>query len=157
MKKIFALSAIIAVISAPAIAVQKCVALNSRTTCSIATANAGYYEWSLNCITAKTSVVVSGVGVCSHVQGRKMGEVLSSLGSTELGTNTNPNVCIQGDAKYCWCRMVSPAVSQWVHYAVGYPTEAACMYNCTNDCANAIISDDAVTSTAMFSTSTFSD
>lgn len=155
MKKIFALSAIIAVISAPAIAVQKCVALGRTTTCTAGITRPGNYEWSLSCTTDRTSVTVSGIGICSSVSGTA-GEVRSTLKSTGISTATNPNTCVMGDAVHCWCRMVSPAVSQWVYSGLEDLTESNCIYNCASNCAY-YIANESILTTAMFSTSTFSD
>ena len=154
MKNIVMLSAILAVVSVPAAAVQKCVALGSRTTCTapggLSRPPTGKADWSLTCTTNSTSVPVSGIGVCAAERGQPSSPVDSLIISTCFSTGQCP---AEGEAVNCWCRMLSPALSQWVHSGVKYRSEAQCMYGCAAACYQYIINEQ-ILRTALFSTST---
>ena len=155
MKNIVMLSAILAVVSVPAAAVQKCVALGSGTTAcagGLSRPPTGKLDWSLTCTTNSKSVAVSGIGVCSSVSGRTNSPV-SSLASTCISSSSCP---VSGDAVYCYCRMVSPALSQWVAIELAFNSESLCLQNCAATCYQYLIDDQSVR-TALFSTSTLSD
>ena len=102
----------------PAVAVTKCVKLTSSTTCSNYS-NSGS-NWSATC----GDVPIQGVAFCGSQNG-------GSVGATTDAVTTSRNA---DDNKYCWCKMVSPAVSRWVFYnastSVGY-----CVYSCASACA----------------------
>ena len=156
MKNIVMLSAILAVVSVPAAAVQKCVALGSGTTCEapggLSRPPTGKADWSLTCRTNSTSVTVKGIGVCSPVSGTTSSPVDSLTTSTCISSSS----CPAGDAVYCYCRMVSPALSQWVALQMAFASESTCLQNCASTCYQSLIDDRAVR-TALFSTSTLSD
>ena len=156
MKNIVMLSAILAVVSVPAAAVQKCVALGSGTTCEapggLSRPPTGKADWSLTCTTSGKSVAVSGIGVCSSV----MGTTSSPVSSLTTSTCISSSSCQSGDAVYCYCRMVSPALSQWVGLQMAFASESTCLQNCASTCYQYLIDDRAVR-TALFSTSTLSD
>ncbi len=156
MKNILILTAIGAIITAPAIAVQKCVALNNNTSCKVGKgATYGYADWTLTCTTGTTTVPISGIGVCSNQAGNAA--ILSTtLEYTAISNATDPNQCYTGDARYCWCRMLSPAVSQWVYSGLEMNTESDCLYKCARECQTYIV-NEAVLRRAMFYTSTLSD
>ena len=158
MKNIVMLSAILAVVSVPAAAVQKCVALGSRTTCTapggLSQAPTGQTDWELTCTTNRESVTVSGIGVCSSVSGTTSSPVDSLTTSTCFSTGQCP--ATGGDALYCYCRMLSPALSQWVAIQMSYASESECLYNCAATCYLNLI-DEQDFRTALFSTSTLSD
>lgn len=131
MKKLLTITATCALISAPAIAVQKCVAYDrSSTDCSGPTGTAllGKTEWSATCTTNGTSISIVGVGQCSSTSG----SVSSPKYNTALSTTATAD-----DNKYCHCRIISPFVSNWV-WASTFDTLGACNYACANSCANAI-------------------
>ena len=157
MKNIVMLSAILAVVSVPAAAVQKCVALGSRTTCEaprgLSESPTGKADWSLTCTTNRESVTVKGIGVCSSVSGRTASPVDSLITSTCISSSSCP---LSGDAVYCYCRMVSPALSQWVAIELAFNSESLCLQNCAATRYQYLIDDRAVR-TALFSTSTLSD
>ena len=159
MKNIVMLSAILAVVSVPAAAVQKCVALGSRTTCEaprgLSQSPTGKADWSLTCTTNGTSVAVSGIGICSSVRGTTSSPV--SSGNLTTTTCISAGSCpASGDAVYCYCRMVSPALSQWVAIQMAFASESTCLQNCASTCYQHLI-DDRTVRTALFSTSTLSD
>ena len=157
MKNIVMLSAILAVVSVPAAAVQKCVALGSGTTAcagpgGLSRPPTGKLDWSLTCTTNRESVTVKGIGVCSPVSGRTNSPVSSLASSTCISSSS----CPSGDAVYCYCRMVSPALSQWVAIELAFNSESLCLQNCAATCYQYLIDDQSVR-TALFSTSTLSD
>ena len=154
MKNIVMLSVILAVVSVPAAAVQKCVALGSGTTCAatggLSRPPTGKADWELTCRTNSTSVAVHGIGVCAATDGTTSSPVDSLYTSKCFSTGSCP---ASGDAVICWCRMLSPALSQWVYSGLHYRSEAQCMYNCAADCYQYIINEQ-ILRTALFSTST---
>ena len=156
MKNIVMLSAILAVVSVPAAAVQKCVALGSRTTCEapgrLSRPPTRLADWELTCTTNRESVTVKGIGVCAAMRG-EAGELKNSLDITTCSSATG---CPADLAVNCWCRMLSPALSQWMHSGLTHTTEYDCMYNCAAECYQYIINEQ-ILRTALFSTSTLSD
>ncbi len=157
MKNIVMLSAILAVVSVPAAAVQKCVALGSGTTCAapggLSRPPTRLADWKLTCTTNRESVTVKGIGVCAATRG-EAGALEDSLDITlcSSATGCGPD----GLALNCWCRMLSPAVSQWMHSGLSHTTEYDCMRNCAAECYQYIINEQ-ILRTALFSTSTLSD
>ena len=154
MKNIVMLSAILAVVSVPAAAVQKCVALGSRTTCTapggLSRPPTGKADWSLTCRTNSTSVTVNGIGVCAG----QVGNTTTPLDSLTISTCFSTGSCpAEGEAVNCWCRMLSPAVSQWMHSGLSHTTEYDCMRDCAAECYQYIINEQ-ILRTALFSTST---
>ena len=103
-------------------AVTKCVALNSSTTCTIDDYER-HTDWASTCTTYGVSTPVSGIGICSSTDGGSGYQT-----ATELDTSNTPD-----DNKYCWCRMISPAVSRWVYSAA--PANIYCARTCANNCA----------------------
>ncbi len=129
MKKHLIIAGIICVASIPsAYAVTKCVKLSSSTTCSYV--NPGNYvvDWTSNCKSSGTSVAISGISQCSSTSGSSTGQKATSL---EISGGT--------DDKYCWCKMVSPAVSTWV-FDNGLGSAANCAINCAYACAGDVAS-----------------
>ena len=157
MKNIVMLSAILAVVSVPAAAVQKCVALGRGTTCTapggLSRPPTGKADWSLTCTTNRESVTVKGIGVCAAMRG-EAGALENSLNITTCSSATGcpPD----GLAVNCWCRMLSPALSQWVHSGLSYTSEFQCVNQCASTCYQYLIDKQAYRN-ALFSTSTLSD
>ena len=153
MKNIVMLSAILAVVSVPAAAVQKCVALGRGTTCTatgeLSRPPTGIADWKLTCRTRGTSVTVNGIGVCAASSGTTSSPVDSLNTTACFSTGQCP---ASGDAVNCWCRMLSPALSQWMHSGLAHTTEYDCMYNCAAECYQYIINEQ-ILRTALFSTS----
>ena len=148
MKNIVMLSAILAVVSVPAAAVQKCVALGSGTTCAATGKHSrpptGKADRALPFTPSGTPVTV------------EMGTTSSPVDSLTTSTCLTGQCPAEGNAKYCYCRMVSPALSQWVGLQMGFASESTCLQNCASTCHQYLIDDRAVR-TALFSTSTLSD
>ena len=108
--------------SQPAMAVTKCVALNSSTTCTIDDSQYQYHtDWASTCTTYGVSTPISGIGICSSTQGS------GYQTATELDTSSTSD-----DNKYCWCRMISPAVSRWVFSSS--PPNSSCDRYCAEYC-----------------------
>ena len=121
MKKHLIIAGIICVASIPpAYAVTKCVKLTSSTTCT--NPSDSYYQsnWSAIC----GGIEIQGVGFCGSQDGGSTGTK-----SENVTTNTGSD-----DNKYCWCKMVSPAVSSWV-FLGSKPTAGLCAIGCANECA----------------------
>ena len=114
----------------PAAAVTKCVKLTSSTTCSNSSHSGS--NWSVTC----DGVPVEGVGFCVSQVGNAIGAAATAV-TVSLSSDDN---------KYCWCKMVSPAVSRWI-YATTFSSR--CADNCTNYCANVAKSNTSFKS-AMF-------
>ena len=122
----------------PAYAVTKCVKLSSSTTCSYVNPGTYVVDWTSNCTSSGTSVAISGISQCSSTSGSSVGQKATSL---EISGGT--------DDKYCWCKMVSTAVSSWVFFN-GYGSASNCAYVCASACASPAANNAAFRS-ALFS------
>ena len=123
LKIILAGAMLCAITTTGAHAVTKCVALNSSTTCTIDDYER-HTDWASTCTTYGVSTPVSGIGICSSTDGGSGYQT-----ATELDTSNTPD-----DNKYCWCRMISPAVSRWGY--IGPITSASsCAQYCAYYCA----------------------
>ena len=111
-----------AAIIPPAFAVTKCVKLSSSTTCSFVEPGYNVVDWTSNCTTSGTSIAIRGISQCSSTSGSSIGQTATAL---EISGGT--------DDKYCWCKMVSPAVSSWVYNNV--LGTSYCGYRCAYSCA----------------------
>ena len=156
MKNIVMLSAILAVVSVPAAAVQKCVALGRGTTCTapgkLSNPPTGKADWELTCTTNRESVTVKGIGVCAGQVGNP-----TPLDSLTISTCFSTGQCpAEGEAVNCWCRMVSPALSQWVYSGMRYRSESECVNQCAPTCYQYLI-DKQELRNRLFGTSTLSD
>ena len=119
-------------------AVTKCVALNSSTTC--ATDYTQYQkrtDWAATCTTNGVSTPISGIGICSTTRG------------SDYQTATLLYTSSTSDANnYCWCRMISPAVSRWVFNSL-HSTAGDCAHACALLCAD-IVRTSAAFRSALF-------
>ncbi len=104
----------------PAAAVTKCVKLNSSTTCSAYSGIANQSNWSATC-----GVSIQGVAFCGSQNG-------GSTGATTGAVTTSSTI---DNNKYCWCKMVSPAVSRWVFYG-DRESASNCVSICARICAS---------------------
>lgn len=139
--KILTFIGLASVLTGSADAVQKCVSLTSSTTCT-KTSVVGYAGWSATCSTSGKSISVSGVGACSNSGGSSYGATADSI-TVENGEDARN--------KYCWCKMISPAVStKWVYTNVSWLATDDCDYYCHNYCA-AGLANNATFRTALFS------
>ena len=112
--------------SQPAMAVTKCVALNSSTTC---TSNYSAYQyhtdWAATCTTNGVNTPISGIGICSSTDGAS-----ANATATELDTSSTSDENV-----HCWCKMTSPAVSRWVRRN-SYASAGYCARSCASICAS---------------------
>ena len=120
MKKHLIIAGIICAASIPpAYAVTKCVKLTPSTTCKSSSGAFGQSNWSATC----SGIEIQGVAFCGPQDG----------GSEGVTTETVPTSSTSEDNYYCWCKMVSPAVSSWVFSHSGTSASACanlCAYNC---------------------------
>ena len=136
MKKHLIIAGIIcAVTIPPAAAVTKCVKLTSSATCINPSAELRQSNWSATC----GGIEIQGIGLCGSKNGLGPG-----IPSGSVTTSSTPD-----DNIYCWCKMVSPAVSHWVFYDADTPAS-----NCASICARYCAYDalrSSVFRTALFS------
>ena len=135
MKKQIIIAGLVSVImTPPASAVTKCVALNSSTTC---TSNYDSYynktDWAATCTTNGVITPISGIGICSSTSGDSIGQT-----ATELDTSFP-----EDENMHCWCKMTSPAVSRWVFPQLWSATVSAneCSLLCAYSCAANVLTD----------------
>ena len=135
MKKHLLIAGLICVATIPpAMAVTKCVKLNSSTTCSSTSGDNGQSNWSATC----GGVSIQGVAFCGSQDGGSIGATTTAV---TTGTTDDSN-------KYCWCKMVSPAVSRWV-FNGAIASAGGCASICASTCA-AIARYDASFRSALF-------
>ena len=121
MKKHLIIAGIICAVSIPpAYAVIKCVKLTPSTTCTSFSGSYYYSNWSATC----GGIEIQGVVFCSSTNAGSVGTTTEKI----VATAENE------DNKYCWCKMVSPAVSSWV-YGGSFTNGAACANKCAYHCA----------------------
>ncbi|MBQ3038945.1 MAG: hypothetical protein IJD41_00090 [Alphaproteobacteria bacterium] len=122
MKKLLTLTAVGAILAAPASAVQKCVALDAGVNGEDLGGMLleGKMDWYVNF----PNIAVRGVSVC-----------LSSSSET-IENMPMPD----GSGYNCYCKMVSPAVSLW-HYATSFADEWDCQYFCAGMCNTQVAAD----------------
>ena len=122
MKKLLTLTALSAILTAPALAVQKCVALGaSSTTCSPWSADQDSIEWYSRCTTGSTTVEIIGEGIC-----------FADSKYTSFDFNADNN-------HYCHCRVVSPVRSGFV-LGETFTNWSECISRCASACADLDIS-----------------
>ena len=114
--------------SQPAMAVTKCVALNSSTTCTSSSSQyQSHPDWAATCTTNGVSTPISGIGICSSTDGGSMGDTALEL---NISSASEENI-------YCWCKMTSPAVSRWV-FNRSLWSVSDCARDCTKDCVDLV-------------------
>ena len=104
----------------PAVAVTKCVKLSLSTTCSSSSGEYAQSNWSATC----GDVPIQGIAFCGSQNGGSTGA------TTDAITNNSAD-----NKKYCWCKMVSPAVSRWVLSST-ISLGSSCAHYCARYCAN---------------------
>ena len=118
MKKHLIIAGIICAASIPPVyAVTKCVKLTSSTTCTSVSGAVGLSNWSATC----GGIEIQGVAFCGSQNGGSIGAT-----STDVTTSSTSD-----NNEYCWCKMVSPAVSRWV-----FNRSLTSPGNCANSCAS---------------------
>ena len=137
-KQIIIIAGLVSVImTPPASAVTKCVALNSNTTCTSSSSTQYQYhtDWAATCTTNGVSTPISGIGICSSTDGGSMGAT-----ATELDTSSTVDENLN-----CWCKMTSPAVSRWVSN-LSHSSAGDCARFCAYHCAFYVQGDASVRS-----------
>ncbi len=115
MKKLLiTITTIYTIVLPPALGAYKCVYLDNDTRCSAKSHTSS--DWSATC----DEIEISGVAFCGSDGGDIAGEVNASETST--------------DNKYCWCKMVSPAVSDW-QFERQFSSASDCLTTCTTACS----------------------
>lgn len=109
-------------------AVVQCVKLDPATVCTTSNDCYNVADCSVDCDI--TPVVL--VGQCGSVSGTAD---VSTLDNVTISATTTNN-------KYCWCKIVSPAVSKWV-YRYEYSASSSCFQQCARGCRNAMIFNSA--------------
>ena len=141
MKKLLTLTAVGAILSAPAIAVQKCVALGGDISCTSSYSSyLGKANWEATCTSNGVSVPIKGIAACSQEAGL-------DVGYTKFDDESNTDVellpTVYSNSNYnnkeCWCKIISPAISRWVYTGRTYADVADCLYNCAKDCAYMVV------------------
>lgn len=101
----------------PASAVTKCVKLNATSTCTNTSGiTSNQSDWSANC----GGTEIRGIGVCGAND-----DNLSTAQKTDI-LNTKAS-----DNTFCYCKMITPAVSQWVFLTeLGTGCQAICSQRC---------------------------
>ena len=139
-KQIIIIAGLVSVImTPPALAVTKCVALNSNTTCTYKNPGDNVAGWTSTCTTNGVNTPISGIGICSSTTGESYGETATELDISSTADNNT----------YCWCKMTSPAVSRWVS-PNSYTPADVCAMQCASTCASAVRNSAAFRS-ALFS------
>ena len=106
-------------------AVTKCVALNSSTTCrSNDSLYQNHADWAATCTTNGVSTPISGIAICSSTKGG----MAATATELDISSTVDENM-------YCWCKMISPAVSRWV--SGGGSSASGCAEVCASFCAMA--------------------
>lgn len=118
MKKILIPGIFITCIGVASAATVKCIAFNTQTACTYDNPY-DYVDFTAYC----GGITVRGLGYCSEQSG-------SSVGSTTMDLEKSKGI-------YCWCRMVSPALSNWV-YLESAMDSSQCVHTCSIDCAIAL-------------------
>ena len=120
MKKHLIIAGIICAASIPpTYAVTKCVKLTSSTTCTSYSGVIGRSNWSATC----GGIEIQGVAFCGSRNGGSIGTKSETVTTSSTSDNN----------KYCWCKMVSPAVSSWV-FSFSYTDAGSCANNCATNC-----------------------
>lgn len=131
MKKYLLIAGLCCITAIPsAMAVTKCVNLSTvATSCTAVDSQLGA-NWEMNCKTGSANVLIRGVGVCSD-EGGSDGDTASDI---SISDKWQDGTAYDYPNKYCWCKMVSPAVSQWVYVSggQGYTCHKYCSAYCAN-------------------------
>ena len=102
----------------------RCVNLPKTATCTEVESAGRYGTDSI--LRCGDDVEVRTVGICSST-------AASAVGTTEIMLDYDV------DGTYCWCRTLSPFVSQWVYTSRNYPSASSCRQGCGDVCSNYMI------------------
>ncbi|MBR2393170.1 MAG: hypothetical protein IKB05_01630 [Alphaproteobacteria bacterium] len=139
MKKLLTLTALCALLTAPATAVQKCVALDETSTCSATFPENLSTDWSAQCSTNETVVNIKGLSLCSNKAGDTNGDTADYI---TMSGSINENI-------RCWCRIISPGVTPWVYLVTLDSSFISCMVNCRAWCMQSVKSNSGILTSLM--------
>ncbi len=118
MKKLLTLTALGAILAAPAIAATQCIKSNPS---NCTNQSSGYSNWTISCDNA----TYKGVAMLGSSDAT-VGDVADSL---QWGDGSNPYYVDTG----CWCKMTYPAESKWVYVGTAPGGYFTCADLCSND------------------------
>ena len=121
----------------PCFAAQKCVDFSELEKTGPDSIDAVYdrVDWTI----VYPHITIRGLGVCSDQAG-EYGDVTDVLRAGFL--QYDPSGLYGATNTYCWCRVISPAVSSWIMYE-DYGDPEACIELCATDCWVALMEDSA--------------
>lgn len=109
--------------------IKKCVRLSTTSACSNPDFDTLGVDWSVTC---NGLTKVNGIGVCASTSGTSVGTTATAL---QVSANANDNF-------YCWCRMITPAVSKWIFINAFSNDGQWCRGSCSDYCANFLSNSD---------------
>ncbi len=109
-------------LSVPAYAIQKCIALNTSTACQNITPEQYHTDWGSNC----NGIAIRGVSVCGHKDGGNADN--RAVDSVWISSNPYENTD-------CFCKIVQPVVSRWVFAEPNDNNASNCLQYCPLACA----------------------
>ena len=132
MKKLLTLTAVGAMLAAPAMAAQKCVQLPTKgSDCSFSRSSFSI-EIPISCSAAGISM--KAIALCASAYADKGGTV-----SAGLVANTIDGEAMSYGPYYCWCKLVQPVESRWVlASSTSNDDFDSCSYLCSQKCAEAM-------------------
>lgn len=110
----------------PAMAVVKCVALNSNSTCEWIDPEDYQSDWGSIC----NGISIRGIALCGHESGANGLQAGAKTDSVWKSSDPNQN-------KACWCKIVQPVVSKWT-FAERRDYASDCAHWCQDACAGKI-------------------
>ncbi len=153
MKKLLTLTAVGAILAAPATAVQQCIALGADYECYVSFNGPGEAITKGQCSTADYSldspygpnVNVTLIGLCAVTDGGTQNTVQRLISTGTFYDNGSYDTYGIAKRNHCWCKMIQPMVSMWVYYgeidaATGgmdiYGHSDTCAATCSDMCSN---------------------
>ena len=126
-------------------AAVKCAPLSDVTAKNSATTYNGSLDWTavVHHNASNQDITVRGIGVCAASVGSRDYVTISSIITTNLGEADPAH-----ENNYCWCKIISPAVSHWIYppqYHTSdfwdsdlYECQTTCGYSCGVEAAELI-------------------
>ena len=135
MKKLLTLTAAGALLTVPAIAVQKCVQLPTKGSgCSFSSSSFSI-EIPISCSAAGISM--KAIALCASASVDKGGTVSAGLVANTIDAES------VAYGRYCWCKLVQPVESKWVLASSSQRSDfSSCSYDCAGICTNAMQGND---------------
>ena len=132
MKKLLTFTAVGVLLTAPAVAVQKCIKFDDNAVGSAGHSKSYDYEGFPHGFGSWTTTfpdigVVWGFGMCSNLPPA----TADSYSELEFRDGNNDS---------CWCKMVSPLVSDWIS-AGDFTTQDQCYAECADRCSYYVAGD----------------